>query len=264
MNIDLIGKSAFVSGGAKGLGKSFVNALARSGATVYFTSRDSDSIARLETESTKHGLKVKGINVDITESDSLNKVGLILNAEKINIDILINNVGDTLGIGAFDEDISNWEKVMNLNFYTHVRLTNYFLKDMKIKQWGRIVNITSIAGLEVSGPPAFNASKATLTAYTRSVGRLLAIEDPGIVMTAVAPGIVATSGGHWEKIEKSDPVHLKNYMENRAALKRFGNEDEISGIVTFLCSEYSSFFHGSIIQVDGGQSRSYMSHTYLD
>ena len=88
---------------------------------------------------------------------------------------------------------------MDLNFFTAVNVTNKFIKDMKKKNWGRIINITSIAGIEISGPSTFNASKAALTAYTRSVGRQLAIEKRNIVMTAVAPGIIATERGHWNK-----------------------------------------------------------------
>ena len=75
---------------------------------------------------------------------------------------------------------------MNLNFITTVKVTNKFINHMKKKNWGRIINITSIAGIEISGPSSFNASKAALTAYTRSVGRQLAIEKRNIIMTAVA------------------------------------------------------------------------------
>lgn len=263
MEISLIGKTSLVTGGARGLGRSFVESLSGSGSFVYFTSRNLDLIRNLETELNSNVQKVKGIHVDVTSNESKEIISTILKVDKREIDILINNVGDTMKVGAFESNINKWQDAINLNFLTHVDLINFFLAYMKKSNWGRIVNITSIAGLEVSGPPAFNVAKAALTSYTRSVGRLLAIENPGIVMTAVAPGIIATKDGHWEQMEKTDPKHVKNYMESRAALKRFGTESEISGIVTFLSSELASFFHGAIIQVDGGQSRSYMPHTYL-
>jgi 3-oxoacyl-[acyl-carrier protein] reductase len=263
LEISLIGKTSLVTGGARGLGKSFVESLSDSGSFVYFTSRNQDLIRTLETELNSGVQKVKGIHVDVTSNESKEIISTVLNDDNRAIDILINNVGDTMKVGAFESNMNKWQDAINLNFLTHVDLINYFLVKMKENNWGRIVNITSIAGLEVSGPPAFNVAKAALTSYTRSVGRLLAIENPGVVMTAVAPGIIATKDGHWEQMEKTDPVHVKNYMESRAALKRFGTESEISGIVTFLSSELASFFHGAIIQVDGGQSRSYMPHTYL-
>lgn len=263
MEISLAGKTALVTGGARGLGKSFVESLSKAGAFVYFTSRNIDLIRTFETELNGTAQKVKGIHVDVTSNDSKEFIANILKNDNRNIDILINNVGDTMNVNPFESNMKKWLDAINLNFLTHVDLTTFFLLQMKQNNWGRVINITSIAGLEVSGPPAFNVAKAALTSYTRSIGRLLAIENPGIVMTAVAPGIIATEGGHWEEMERTNPKHVKNYMESRAALKRFGTESEISGIVTFLSSDLASFFHGAIIQVDGGQSRSYMPHTYL-
>ena len=151
---------------------------------------------------------------------------------------------------------------MDLNFFTADNVINTFIKYMKKNNWGRIINITSIAGIEISGPSSFNASKAALTAYSRSVGRQLAIEKKNIVMTAVAPGVIVTEKGHWNR-KTIKTKHAKNYLKNRTALGRFGTMDEFTGIIVFLSSEKASFFHGSILQPDGGQSRQYMSFNYL-
>ena len=171
-------------------------------------------------------------------------------------------MGHTLNIKDPFTNINDWKKVMDLNFFTAVNVNNMFINDMKKKNWGRIINITSIAGTEISGPSTFNAAKAALTAYTRSVGRQLAIEKRNIVMTAVAPGIIATERGHWNK-KNIRSAHAKKYLKNRTAIGRFGTLDELTGIIVFLSSEKSSFFHGSILQPDGGQSRQYMSFNYL-
>ena len=138
----------------------------------------------------------------------------------------------------------------------------FYLRDEKKKNWGRIINITSVAGMEISGPSAFNASKAALTAYSKSVGRQLALEKRNIVMTALAPGIVLTEKGHWKKILKKNPSHARNYLKNRVPLGRFGTMDETTGIIVFLASDHASFFHGSIIHADGGHSKHYMSDTF--
>ena len=84
---------------------------------------------------------------------------------------------------------------------------------------GRIVNITSIAGMEISGPSTYNISKHALTAYTKSVGRQLALEKRNIVMTAVAPGILMTQEGRWGKTFTAKSKHTKNYIKHRTALK---------------------------------------------
>ena len=138
------------------------------------------------------------------------------------------------------------------------------IPQMKKNNWGRIVNITSCAGLENSGPVTYCVSKAQLTAYSRTMGRILATENENIVMSAIFPGVVATKGGHWEKKQKKDPEHVKKYLENRTPMKRFGSEEEIANVVTFYCSELASFSHGAIVPVDGGQSKHYMSFNYLD
>ena len=163
-----------------------------------------------------------------------------------------------------DIKISGNERVSSetIKIFTTVNVTNKFINDMKKNNWGRIINITSIAGIEISGPSTFNASKAALTAYTRSVGRQLAIEKRNIVMTAVAPGIVVTEKGNWNK-KTMKSKHAKNYLKYRTALGRFGTIEELTGIIVFLSSDKASFFHGSIIQPDGGQSRQYMSFNYL-
>jgi len=261
LEIELNNKIAVVTGGAVGLGKSLVKKLAESGAKVIFTSRNDVELKKLSSELGSEHLGILG---DVTKSEDIDRLHQEANDRFGGVDILVNNVGHTLGVNEPYVGKAEWMRVMDLNFLTHVEVTNKFLPYMKERDWGRIINITSIAGLEVSGPAPFNAAKAALTSYTRSVGRLLAMENRNVVMTAVAPGVVVTEGGHWEKILKENPAHAEKYLKDRTALGRFGTIDEVCDIVVFLASDKASFFQGSIIQVDGGQSRHYMYHNYLD
>jgi len=259
MNISLDKKVALVTGGATGIGKGIAKALSDSGAIVIITSRDNRNIRNTLKILSK---KCLGYNLDVSKSNNIEILYKRIKKKFKNVDILVNNIGHTLNIKDPFAKINNWKKVMDLNFFTPVEVTNRFIKDMKRKNWGRIINITSIAGIEISGPSSFNASKAALTAYTRSVGRQLAIEKRNIVMTAVAPGVIPTEKGHWNK-HNLQSKHAKQYLKHRTALGRFGTIDELTGIIVFLCSDKASFFHGSIIQPDGGQSRQYMSFNYL-
>ena len=158
---------------------------------------------------------------DVSTTSGIQTIFDYINDKFGKLDILVNNVGHTLEITDPYTSKEDWSEVMNLNFLCHVEVTNKFLPLMKKNDWGRIINITSIAGLEISGPAPFNAAKAALTSYTRSVGRLLAYENKNIVMTAIAPGVVVTEGGHWEKILKENPEHAKKYLDERVPLKRF-------------------------------------------
>ena len=258
------GRNVLVTGGARGLGKQFVEELVTAGYAVWFTSRDVDAISDVENEFKNLGGSCTGIFWDPLADKAANNLVKRIAEMGFEVEILINNVGHTMEVVSPTAPIEDFERVMRLNFLVHVDVTSGLLPNMRESGWGRIVNITSIAGLEVSGPAAFNAAKAALTAYTRSVGRLMAIESPGIVMSAVAPGIVVTPGGHWDILAQSNPEHVDSYIAQRTALGRFGEMHEISGIVAFLVSDRASFFHGSIIQVDGGQSRGYFSHTFLE
>jgi 3-oxoacyl-[acyl-carrier protein] reductase len=260
MEINLTNKIALVTGGTKGLGKAVVNGLIASGAKVCFTSRSKDEIESSIAHQKKNSFP---IHSDMSSTLGIQKTYDYILDKFGTLDILVNNIGHTLEITDPYTGKDDWSRVMNLNFLCHVETTNKFLPLMKEKDWGRIINITSIAGLEVSGPAPFNAAKAAFTAYTRSIGRLLAIENNNIVMSAVAPGIVVTEGGHWDKILRENPKHAEKYIKERTALGRFGEINEVTDIIVFLSSENASFFHGSIIQVDGGQSRHYMSQTYL-
>ena len=135
---------------------------------------------------------------------------------------------------------------------------------MKKTGWGRIVNITSCAGLENMGPITYGVSKAALTAYTRTMGRILATETKNVVMTAIFPGVVLTKGGHWDRVIKKNPSSAKKYLKERAPLGRFGKPNEIAPVVVFYCSDLASFSQGAIIPVDAGQSRHYMYFNYLN
>lgn len=262
MKIDLSKRIALVTGGGTGLGRYIVKALADSGARVAFTSRNRKSIEgtlKLLSNPSLH----KGYLIDLVKKDQVKNLYKKFKKDFKKIDILINNIGHTLNKKNPFSKVDDWKEVMNLNFFTSVDMVNHFIPDMKKKNWGRIINVTSVAGMEISGPSSFNASKAALTAYTKSVGRALALEKRNIVMTAVAPGIVYTEKGHWDKILKKNPRHVKKYLKDRVPLGRFGTMDETTGIIVFLSSDHASFFHSSIIHADGGHSRHYMSDTYL-
>src|SRR6185436_11503032 len=210
-------KTALVTGGARGIGKEIVKELIKAGVTVFFTTRS---------------------DPDKTMPES--------------VDILVNYAGSTLGM---QDPFGDYRPVLNLNFYSAVEMCNAYIPAMQKKGWGRIVNISSCSGLEQRGPVAFTCAKAALTAYTRSMGLLLAKESPGVVMTAVFPGVVYTEGGHWDKVMKERPEHAKKYLREQVPVNRFGKPEEIAPLVAFLCSDSASFMHGALVPCDGGLSK---------
>jgi len=264
MNLGIKGKKALITGGATGIGQAIATDLAKEGVSVAITSRSEKSIEKTLKLLNEYGSNHYGIVSNITDDDGPEKIGKEIKDNFGNIDIVVNNAGHTLDVTDPHCGIDDWRKVFRLNLEITIEINNIFLPYMKSQDWGRIVNITSGAGLENSGPVTFSASKAALTAYSRSMGRVLAIETGNVVMTAVSPGIVITEEGHWQQVLKERPKHAEKYIEERSPLGRFGEISEISPMVVLLCSEKASFCQGAIVPVDAGQSKHYMYFNYLD
>jgi NAD(P)-dependent dehydrogenase (short-subunit alcohol dehydrogenase family) len=229
MNLGLKGKTALVTGGAQGIGEAIARALVEEGCDVTFTTRHFSNVARLG----------KVILTDLEE----------WSGKSVDYDILVNNAGSTLDIKDPYCSTEKVRRVMRLNYEIPREMSLRVLPYMKKKGWGRIVNIGSISGIENRGPVTFCAAKAALLAFTKGMGRILAQESPGVVMSAVLPGIVMTEGGHWAKASEE---HKARYLDREAALKRFGRPEEIAPQVVLQCSELASFYHGCINSVDAG------------
>ena len=255
MDLKINNKWALVTGGANGIGRQISIDLASEGVNLLITSRTEDSINKLKEVISEEKVEIHGLVVDFLENnwqaDFFNQIS------DRSIDILVNNAGHNLEITDPYCSIENWKKILDLNFFTAVEISNFVIPKMRNNKWGRIVNITSVAGVENMGPVTYGVSKAALTTYTRTMGRILATEGGEVVMSAVFPGVIRTEGGHWDKIMKVNPDRASQYLNERCPLGRFGTTKEISSVVLFYCSDLASFSHGAIIPADGGQARSY-------
>lgn len=255
MELGLKGKKALVTGGATGIGEAICVELAKEGVQVALTSRKRESLERTLAKLGGNQQGHHGIVTDITLEGEPQRVGQQVLQQFGEPDIVVNNVGDTLGITDPLCPISDWRKVFRLNLEVHVEINNCFIPTMRRKKWGRIVNISAGASMENSGPVPYCAIKAAYTAYSRSMARVLAPDN--IVMSAVLPGVVFTEHGHWAEVMRTRPEHAEKYLAERTVLKRFGTPEEISPMVALLCSEKASFCIGSIVPVEGGQARHY-------
>lgn len=264
MDLGIAGKVALVTGGAQGIGAGITEALAREGAHVVFTSRSPEAIANQLRDLGQLAGTCTGIRCELTAEGAIAELGEELRRRDLEVDILVNNAGHNLNITDPYCSLEDWRRIMRLDFEVPVEMCNLCIPGMKRKKWGRIVNITSCAGLENMGPVTYCVAKAALTAYSRSMGRVLATEEPGVVMSAVFPGVVRTKGGHWDKVLATDPKRAQAYLKDRCPAGRFGEIDEITPVVAFYCSELASFSHGAIIPVDAGQSRHFMYFNYLN
>lgn len=260
MDLGIKGKHALVTGGCNGIGGQITKDLLKEGCIVTATTR-SDSSGESFKTNLSNGLSDR-FNYVIGEFSDQENLDIFLKQNSFEYDILVNNAGHTLGVTDPYCSIDLWHHVFYLNFFSAVQISNACISYMKQQGWGRIVNISSCAGLENSGPVTYTSAKASLTAFSRTMGRILATESPGVVMTALYPGVIVTPGGHWDKVLDENPEHADKYIRERCPLGRFGRIEEFVPAVLFYCSQHASFAHGSIVGIDGGQSKHFLQNNF--
>lgn len=250
MNFGLRGKKVVVTGGSRGLGRSIVTALANEGAIIAVIARDSKELRSIIVEIGGEKAGHIGIALDLMQENA----GLLLKEQIINgfgwPDIVIHNVGGTLGIRDTFSSSNEYEQVWRFNVGVAMELNNIFVPHMKQKKWGRIVHISSIAAVTVDASLPYCVAKASLNAYVKGLGREVA--KFGIIANAVMPGPIIFDGGHWDMMAKEKPEIYQKFLLEKMPGGKIGKPEEISSLVTFLCSEQATYFAGAILAADGG------------
>ena len=247
---NLSSRTALITGGSKGIGKSIARALASAGADVVITSRHQEELDS-SLRDILEGTNVKGFSVVADHADwkDANRVADRILDVAGHIDILVNNAGT--GLVKPLEDMSNDELdyIMSLNLFNPMVLCRAFLDGMIEKKWGRIINMSSLFG--VIGKElrtAYCASKGGLLSFTKACAVELA--PFGITVNALGAGPIKTSltEGAWK-----DPL-ISSQFKKMVPLGRWGEPDEMAGAALLLASEAGSYITGQIILMDGGAS----------
>jgi 3-oxoacyl-[acyl-carrier protein] reductase len=256
MELMLEGKKALITGGSKGIGKAIAESLSKEKVKVAIVARGKDDIDKTVEEI--GGGKEGHIGFSI---DLLDESGPISLYEELQSDfgmpeIVVHNLGGSLAIRDPLCSINEWRKVWRLNMEIPIEMNNLLIPTMERNNWGRLVHISSVSGLENLGPIPYCSTKAALTAYSRSLGRVLA--SKGIAVSAVLPGAVYSIDGPWGKRAKDEPEEVEKYLREQTPMKKFSKPEEISSLVTFLCSPLASQCASSVFPIDGGLGRSFI------
>jgi 3-oxoacyl-[acyl-carrier protein] reductase len=244
----LLGQSAIITGGSRGIGKAIALRLAAEGANVALTYLSNESAAS-ETVKEIEALnrKVIAIKADATNSADANEVIEKTLATFGKIDVLVNNAGitrDTLLMRMSEED---WDLVLDTNLKGVFLLTKAAIRPMMSAKRGKIITISSVVGL-VGNPGQANycASKAGVIGFSKSLAK--EVGSRGITVNVIAPGYIET-----DMTGKLNEAQRKAIMD-MIPLKRIGRPQEIAGLVAFLASADADYITGEVIKVDGGMA----------
>lgn len=242
----LKGRTAIVTGGARGIGKAIVLTLAREGAKVAIVDFDNEGAIALKNEIEQKGGEAIAIPCDVSKSSDV--TGMVDQVKKAfgRIDILVNNAG-IIRRGTIETVTEeDWDRVIEVNLKGTFNCSKAVVETLKQQRYGKIVNVSSIAGKmgDITSAPGYGPSKAGIDALTKTLARQLA--PYGINVNGVAPHAIETEmSAQWSDERRKEIIAS-------IPLGRLGKPEDVAEAVLFLASEEASFITGEILDVNGG------------
>ena len=232
-------KTALVTGASRGIGRAIALELKSKDFSIIGTATSQAGVDAL----IENG--IEGYILDLNSPNSISNFWEQLEADKKNISVLVNNAGITRDNIVLRMSDDEWSDIMNVHLNGTFQLCKRSLKMMLKNKWGRIINISSAsASIGNRGQSNYAAAKAGVEAFTKSLAKEVGKRD--ITINAVAPGFIAT-----DMTEQNDGVNAE-YVIKEIPLGRFGEPEEVAGLVGFLCSEGASYITGQTIHINGG------------
>jgi len=244
--LSLEGRTAIITGGARGIGKAIAETLAARGANIAVVDLRMELAQETANEiSAKSGVETIAIEADVSNQESVKAMVKSAVDKFGKIDILVNNAGitrDGLIMRMKEED---WDLVLNINLKGAFNCAQALARPMMKARYGRIINISSVSGVTgQAGQANYSSSKAGMIGLTKALAKELGSRN--ITVNAVAPGFIETVLTH------DLPEEIKDISMKLTPMGRFGQPEDIANAVAFLAAEESSFITGVVLQVDGG------------
>lgn len=237
MKKEFEGKVAFITGGAKGIGKAISMGFAKNGADIIINDIDEAALNEAAEEAKCYGIKVKTALFDVADEEASRKA--IKDAEKEfgKIDILVNNAGIYPHSDFLTVDSDHWKKLININILGSMYPTQQVLHGMTERGYGRIVNLGSVAGVYgLSCFVDYSMTKGAIIAMTKALAKL--VSDKGVTVNCVSPGSINVTNG-------------ENVMAEHSFMGRAGTPEELANAVLFVASDKASYISGQNYIVDG-------------
>lgn len=243
--MSLDGKIALVTGASRGIGQAIALKLAQQGAFVYGTATTEKGAETITEYFKKENVQGKGLVLDVTNPEQIEKVMDLLAEENQVPAILVNNAGITADNLLLRMDDDEWYKVIETNLNSIYRMSKICLRSMFRARWGRIISIGSVVGSSGnSGQVNYTAAKAGVVGFTKSLAQ--EIGSRGITVNVVAPGFIDTD------MTEALPDMVKEEMLKRIPLRHLGQPEDVANAVAFLASDDAKYITGETLHVNGG------------
>ena len=246
---DLTGRTAFVTGASRGIGRVIAVALAQAGADVALAARNEEGLNQTAARITALGRKAFVLPLDVTRQDDVNAA--VNRAIELlgRIDVVLNNAGGSNFIVPFlDLRIAGWEKLLKLNLDSTIYVCQAVGGHMRERGTGSVINVASVAGLSAApGLIGYGAAKAAVVSVTKTLAVEWAANN--VRVNALCPGWTATDLNRnlWDTADGGAAV------VSNVPMRRWGRAEEMAGPAVFLASDASSYMTGQVLIVDGGQ-----------
>ena len=265
MDINLDGRTAIITGGSAGIGKAIAQKFVLLGANVVIAARRlgkleqsvTDIMAACETAQDRPS-SIKAISADIRSAQECAKIVSFTQAEFGNIDILINNAGTSQKGDFLELSDELWQEDLDLKLFAAIRLSRLVIPEMRVRKWGRIINVLNLGA---KAPMGGSAPTAISRAAGMALMKVLANENAAynVLVNGLLVGRIESE--QWERRHAEDPrnLSLKDWYAEAAnllgiSMGRFGTAEEFANLAAFLASDAGSYINGTAINVDGGLS----------
>jgi len=240
-------KVCIITGSSRGIGRGIATAFAKEGANIVINFRSQEDAAKETAEEIveEYDAEVEIVKADVSKEEEVVEIVERTRKRFGTVDILVNNAGvhkDSV-VWKMNKDI--WEEVVSTNLTGIFLCTKHVVPIMREKNWGRIVNISSVVGqIGLFGAANYSASKSGLFGFTKTVAREVA--NRNITVNCVAFGYIETG------MNLRLPEKIRQKVLQEIPMRRFGKVEEVSGLIVFLCTNEAAYITGQIIHINGG------------
>jgi 3-oxoacyl-[acyl-carrier protein] reductase len=242
-------RKVLVTGASRGIGKAIAIGMAKRGYDVALNDieRQQDALAEVAQEIESLGRRTVIVFADVSNKDQVTAMIDKISVEFGHLDAVVNNAGILISGAVEGLKEEYWDSVMDVNAKGTFLVVQAILPLMKKRGYGRIVNIASIGGKHGAPEQAhYSASKAAVMGFTRVLAQEVGVD--GITANCVCPGIILTDMG---RVNLDDPAVRKSWQD-KTAMRRIGDPDDVVGAVAFFASDDAAFITGQTLNVDGG------------